>query len=129
VKPNSFTGRGITSAVMDQDVLGRLNQIIDAYRALDLLSKHPRIDPDRVALVGTSRGGQSALYASMKRFKRLHGGAELASSPLILPSRPIAASHIGVMQTSPLGPCVCCTVPLTIGTRQNHAVPYLNASL
>lgn len=76
---DSFTGRGITGTVNDQSQLGRLAQTIDAYRALALLSRHPRIDPNRVMLVGFSRGGQNALYASLKRFQRMHAPA---ASPL-----------------------------------------------
>ena len=66
---DSFTGRGIVNTINDQSQLGRLAMIVDAYRALDVLSKHPRIDPARIMLMGFSRGGQSALYASMKRFQ------------------------------------------------------------
>jgi dienelactone hydrolase len=78
---DAFTSRGIQSTVADQDQLGRLNMIVDAYRALELLSKHPRVDPERIALMGFSRGGQAALYASLRRFQKLHGpaGVEFAA--------------------------------------------------
>jgi dienelactone hydrolase len=72
---DSFTGRGIVSTVNDQEQLGRLAMIVDAYRALDLLARHPRIDPARIALMGFSRGGRAALYAAVRRFQRLHGSA------------------------------------------------------
>lgn len=72
---DSFTGRGIVSTIVDQSQLGRLTATVDAYRALDLLSKHPRIDPARIVLMGFSRGAQPALYAAMKRFQRMHGTA------------------------------------------------------
>jgi len=64
---DSFTGRGIVSTVADQDQQARLAMTIDAYRALELLAKHPRIDPARIAAMGFSRGGQAALYSSLKR--------------------------------------------------------------
>jgi dienelactone hydrolase len=79
---DSFAGRGIVNTNSgNQDQLGRLAMIIDAYRALDLLARHPRIDPERIALMGFSRGGQSALYASLRRFQRMHGtpGKEYAA--------------------------------------------------
>lgn len=73
--PDSFTARGITSTVADQDQLARLGTTIDAYRALELLARHPRIDPARIAVMGFSRGGQAALYSSLKRLYRMHGPA------------------------------------------------------
>jgi dienelactone hydrolase len=65
---DGFTGRGLASVNMDQSLLGRLNFILDVYRSLDILAKHPRVDPARIALMGFSRGGQATLYASLKRF-------------------------------------------------------------
>ena len=43
---DSFAGRGITSVGNDQGQLGRLVQVFDSYRALDLLANHPRIDAE-----------------------------------------------------------------------------------
>jgi dienelactone hydrolase len=68
---DSFAGRGITSTVMDQTQLGRLNMVADAYRALNLLAQDPRVDPNRIAVMGFSRGAQSALYSAMSRFSGL----------------------------------------------------------
>ena len=70
---DSFAGRGLTNVGNDQAQLGRLAQVFDSYRALELLGKHPRIDAGRIAVMGFSRGGQGALYASMKRFQKMHG--------------------------------------------------------
>jgi dienelactone hydrolase len=76
-----FTGRGIVQTITDQLLLGHLAMIVDAYRALELLSKHPRIDASRIAVMGFSKGGFVALYSSMKRFQRFYGpaGAEFAA--------------------------------------------------
>jgi dienelactone hydrolase len=68
---DSFTGRGVVSVINDQSQLPRLVQMEDAYRALELLAKHPRIDPGRIALMGFSKGGQVVLCASLKRFQRM----------------------------------------------------------
>ena len=68
---DSFSGRGLVSTSTDQALLGRLNMILDGYRAFDVLANHARIDPARIAVMGFSRGGQTTLYASMKRFQEI----------------------------------------------------------
>jgi dienelactone hydrolase len=68
---DGFTGRGLTQVSTNQALLGRLNFILDIYRALEVAAKHPRVDPQRIVLMGFSRGGQAALYASLKRFHQL----------------------------------------------------------
>jgi dienelactone hydrolase len=77
---DGFSGRGLTSVTQDQAKLGRLNFILDIYRSLDILAKHPRVDPERIVLMGFSRGGQAALYASLERFNKLwnKSGAQFA---------------------------------------------------
>ena len=66
-----FTGRGITRTIEDQTQLGRLNGIVDAYRALETIAARPWIDPARVVVMGFSRGGQIALYAALNRFRKM----------------------------------------------------------
>lgn len=70
-----FTGRGIVQTITDQSQLGHLAMIVDAYRALELLSKHAQIDASRIAVMGFSKGGVVALYSSMRRFQRVYGPA------------------------------------------------------
>jgi dienelactone hydrolase len=117
---DSFTGRGIVSTTFDQAQLGRLAMIVDAYRALELLARHPRIDPSRIALMGFSRGGQAALYASVTRFRRLRGAGspEFAAYVAFYPDcgttfrgddevadRPIRLFHGGADDYAPVAPC------------------------
>jgi len=75
---DSFTGRGLTTTAEDQSRLGEMAMVFDAYRALEMLAKHPRIDPARIGLFGNSRGGVGALYASLDRFQRMHGPRDAA---------------------------------------------------
>jgi len=78
---DGFTGRGLTQVSTNQAQLGRLNFILDIYRGLDVLANHPRVDRERIVLQGFSRGGQAALYASLKRFHQLwnKSGLEFAA--------------------------------------------------
>jgi dienelactone hydrolase len=117
---DGFTARGIVNTTTNQAQLGQLAMIYDAYRALELLSKHPRIDPARIGIMGFSRGGRVALYASLKRFQRLHGPADVefaAYLPFYAPcnttyiddgevsDRPIRLFHGAADDYVPVAPC------------------------
>ena len=95
---DGFTGRGLTGVNTDQALLGRLNFILDNYRALETLAKHPRVDPQRIVLMGFSRGGQAALYASLKR----SGTNRAPNSPATFHSIPIARRLSSLTPTRPI---------------------------
>ena len=69
------------------DVHRGITRIVDARRALELLSKHPRIDPARIGCIGSSLGGIGCLYQSVKRFQKMWGapGLEFAASVPMYP--------------------------------------------
>lgn len=117
---DGFTARGIASTCEDQEQLGRLTMIYDVYRALAALAAHPRIDPARIAILGGSRGGQIALYASLKRFQRAYGRPGVAYAaylPLYAPCNstyiddtdvsemPIRLFHGDADDYNPVAPC------------------------
>jgi len=117
---DSFTGRGIAATVEDQSQLSSLAMVGDAYRALELLATHPRIDPGRIAVMGFSKGGAVALYAALKRFQRLHGPTgprfahHIAFYPpcyytyvgdLAVSDRPIRLFHGTADDLAPIEPC------------------------
>lgn len=77
-----FGARGIVSTVTDQERLSSETMAQDALAARTLLEAHPRIDGDRIAVLGISKGGSAAWRASLRRF-----GAD--------PSRPFAL-HVGL---------------------------------
>ena len=54
-----------------------LPNMIDAYRALELLSTHPKIDSSRIAMMGFSVGGIATLYSTHKRFQNMWAPSEL----------------------------------------------------
>jgi dienelactone hydrolase len=68
---DGFTGRGLTTVGPDQALLGRLNLILDSYRAMEVLAKHPRLDSNKFVMMGFSRGGQATLFASLERFNTM----------------------------------------------------------
>ena len=51
-------------------MLGRFNVILEDCRAQTSSPGARTIDRGRIALIGFSRGGQTALYASLKRFQQ-----------------------------------------------------------
>jgi len=70
---DSFSGRGINNTIDDQSQLDSLAMMIDAFRALDTLAEHPRIDPNRIAVMGFSKGAVAAVYSSNERFRKMYG--------------------------------------------------------
>jgi len=64
-----------------------MNRVIDGYGALELLSKHPRIDPARIGCLGISLGARGCLYLNVKRFQKMWGtpGLEYAASVPMYP--------------------------------------------
>ena len=70
------------------DVHKGITRIVDARRALELLSKHPRIDPARIGCLGSSLGGVGCLYQSVKRFQKMWAtpGIQFAASVPLYPS-------------------------------------------
>jgi len=74
---DSFSGRGAVArgasfATMPASI-GSTARVIDAERALALLAAHPRIDPARIAVMGFSSGGRTALLAAQTRFAARFG--------------------------------------------------------
>ena len=86
---NSFKSRNITSTVGSQITVTTAMMILDSYKALEVLSKHPNINSKKIAITGWSLGGGVALYAGWE--------------PLI---KAINPSHSFVAHLSFYPPCI-----------------------
>ena len=69
---DSFTGRAAVGQQPSIMIEGRLPtplmRVPDAHRAFELLARHPRIDPQRIGLMGVSSGARTTLYVATRRF-------------------------------------------------------------
>jgi len=139
---DGMTGRGLTGVGDKQAQLGRLNFILDIYRSLAILEKHPRVDPSRLILMGFSRGGQAALYASVRRFQNLWNtsGAEFAAYVAFYPDcattyrqdaevvqRPIRIFHGTPDNYNPVVTCKAFVERLKQAGADVHLTEYPNA--
>lgn len=69
---DSYAGRGI----FDNKSLAQLPAIVrvlDAYAALNVLSKHPSVEPDKIVVMGFSHGSAAALYTNVARLQKMYG--------------------------------------------------------
>lgn len=71
---DSFRPRGVTSTAEDQSRVSTVAMVADAFNALKLLSSHPRIDPNRIGVMGFSKGGQVSFYTALEPFRRAVAG-------------------------------------------------------
>lgn len=139
---DSFTGRGHLRPFDPATLPSPLAMIVDAYRVLALLATHPRIDPGQIALMGFSRGGAVALYASLTRFQRMHGpaGVEFAAYLPFYPgctttyiddeqvsNRPIRLFHGTADDWLPLARCQEYADRLRRAGKDVHLTPYPGA--
>jgi len=77
-----YDKRGSAASGLDPGTTVEL--ALDATRALDVLLRHPRIDSDRVFVIGHSQGGQMVPWL-LQNVPRLAGGILLAA-----PARPVS---------------------------------------
>ncbi len=67
---NSFSPRKVTSTIGKQHILPTSSMIADSYNALKLLSTHPKIDRERIGIMGWSKGGVAALYSASEPIRQ-----------------------------------------------------------
>jgi dienelactone hydrolase len=97
---DGFTGRGLTLVGPNQAILGRLNLILDSYKALEILAKHPRLDSNKFIMMGFSRGGQATLFASLERFNQIWNKSDTVFAAHIPFYADCVTSYIGDTKTT-----------------------------
>lgn len=120
---DTFSPRGVRSTAQDQSLVPPAADVADVYAALRLLASHPRIDPDRIALIGTSRGGTATWRAALQRvidsqpgsaryaaFLPMYSGGcagslRVAVQPGVFGSAPMLWLHGDADDYAPIEPC------------------------
>jgi dienelactone hydrolase len=139
---DSFSGRGVATLAEGARV-SPLTRVVDAYRGLELLAKHPLVDANKIAVMGFSHGGGPALYSSLVRFQKMHGKPDLQFAAHIsvygfcgttyrqdevLTQRPVLFLHGTADDWVPIGPCREYAARLSKAGVNARLIEYPNAS-
>jgi dienelactone hydrolase len=120
-----FGPRGVQSTADDQSQVPFAADVADTFAALRLLATHPRIDAQRVALMGFSRGGTATLRAAVQKiagWQKLPDGLRFAAfiptyaggcagvfrvvvKPGVFSTRPMLFIHGDADDYTPIAPC------------------------
>ena len=82
----SLGGRGTSGVCVGEGEVNVASLIVDVYRAAELMSEHPYVDASRIAVMGFSFGGRTAIWSGLVRAHNLYGGAELKAHIAFYPS-------------------------------------------
>lgn len=66
---DNFSARGVKHTYADQSTVPHWSTYIDAFMALEYLSKDPKVNIKKIGISGWSRGGMISLMASEKRLR------------------------------------------------------------
>lgn len=80
---NSFVNRGVKDTVQQQGAVTHNEMMLDAYKILEYLTKHSKIDPKRIGIFGFSKGGTVAFYTAFTE-----------NADWLLPNGPRFALHV-----------------------------------
>lgn len=117
---DSFRERNVREVCTGLQSVNVASAIADAYHALDFLAANPRIDSSRIAILGASFGGRTAIWTSNDRLRQRYGkgfarfAAHLALYPACyvtltdetnITGAPIRVFHGTADDWTPIGPC------------------------
>ncbi|NLZ41858.1 MAG: dienelactone hydrolase, partial [Comamonadaceae bacterium] len=120
-----FGPRGVASTADDQSLVPFAADVADVFAALRLLATHPRIDAQRIAAMGFSRGGTAVLRAGVEKIiaaQKLPDGLRYAAlvptyaggcsgvfrlrvKPGVFAPAPMLFIHGDADDYTPIGPC------------------------
>lgn len=83
---DSFDGRGIRNICTGVETVNVASILVDVFRAADQLDEHPYIDSSRMAIMGFSFGGRTALWSAMTRFQDAYDGRAFDAHVAFYPS-------------------------------------------
>jgi len=70
-KLDCFKPRGVKSTVGNILAVTTAEMVVDAFKALEVMVNHPRIDKNRIGIMGESKGGIVAMHTRWKPFHKL----------------------------------------------------------
>ena len=98
----SFSSRGVRSTVGSQVEVTTAMMVLDAYRAMEQLAKHPKIIKNKIAITGWSLGGGVALFSGWNPLiKKISPNLKFAAHLSIYPPC-IAQPRIADFTDSPM---------------------------
>ncbi|MFZ0013161.1 MAG: dienelactone hydrolase family protein [Acidimicrobiia bacterium] len=83
---DSFGGRGISQVCTGRETMNVASMLVDLYRATETIAANPYIDGSRIAVMGFSFGGRTALWSAMTRLQDLYDAPDLAAHVAFYPS-------------------------------------------
>ena len=113
---DGHSARGITTLAEGQR-LSAYVRVQDAFGALEALAKHPLIDAKKIAIMGFSHGGPSAIFSNVVRFQKKDSDVKFAAH---ISMYGICGDHCGAKMTRRVR-CWYCMVQPTTGIRRRPA--------
>lgn len=83
---DSFGAREISTVCFGLETLNVGSVLVDVFRAADVLDDHPYVDGSRIAIMGLSFGGRSALWSALTRFQDAYDGIAFQAHVAFYPS-------------------------------------------